>query len=115
MAFRPLYNIAQPGRGFDIGMLENAEEIGDEQNNGNGLRRQPCNQGKTNRTQDRPAHHIKRTEIKSPVGIKSLSAVMHLVKNAPQCAVTVHDPVPDIESEFVQQYSNNAPGNWIQA
>ena len=42
MTFRPLDKISQPGGCFDIGMLEYAKEIRNQQSNGNGLGSKTC-------------------------------------------------------------------------
>src|SRR5688572_405546 len=101
VTFRPLDDIAQPNRCFNIRVLEDPQEVSYKQRNSDGLGCEPGDNRKTHRAQRCPANHIKWTKIKSPIGVKSLGTVVHLVKNFPEPFTVVHGAMPYIHSKFI--------------
>ena len=83
MRFRPLYDIAKPPGGFNIGVLEYGEK-GISQNDERGsFRAKTGDNNQAQTAQEGKANHIHRAEIKSPETVHSLCTVVHLVKYFP--------------------------------
>lgn len=103
VAFRPLDEVAEPTRRMNVGVLENAQEIGHQQHDSHGFRVETHDDRETNRTDRRPTNHIEGAEIKRSVRVEPLRTVVHLVENAPQKIAAVHGAVPDVHSKFIEQ------------
>ncbi len=91
-------------------MLEDAEEVGYQQGNRYRLRIKPQEDGKTDGAQCGESDHIERAEVKCAVGIQPFGTVVHLVEYFPQKIAGVHRPVPQVQAEFVEQYTCYRPG-----
>lgn len=115
VAFRSLNDVSQPDRGFDIGVLKDAEEIADQQNDGYGLGRQAHDEGEAEGAEQGKPDHIKWTEIEGPIGIQSFGAMMHLMEYAPEPVVPVHASVPYIHSQFIQENAQQGGQRHVHA
>lgn len=115
VAFGSLNDIAQPLGCFDIGVLEDAEEICAQYHDRGGLRRKARHEAEAYTAQDSPAHHVERAKIKGAIGIEPFGAVMHLVEGLPQKVGAVQGIVPNKNAELIEEHPHDSAHHSAQA
>lgn len=107
MPFGALYYVSQPHRCFYIAVLEYREKGHGKRSQRGSLRGEPGYDNKRQAGHEGKAYHVGNVEVKGPIGIKPLCAVVHLVEYLPQPVAAVQCFVPEVERKLIREYSRS--------
>src|SRR5690349_7027962 len=103
MALRALDDVAEPLRRADIGMLEQAEEGGEQVDDDRRIGADTETEHQRQAADKGEAKRVERMEIERAPDVDALGAVVHLVEPAPQERRVVHRPMPSINAELERE------------